>query len=206
MFTALFASAIVLINSYTPVTLSEHQISLENRQPDRYVNQVFKDNILLNVAYLENRVTDPKSINWDDINKPYSYQFTLEPGETFSFHDSVLDKYKDSTVKTSNAHFNGVEGFKSDGYLMGDGVCHLASLFYWVSKDAGLLVEAPSNHDFAVIPEISKENGVAIYSDPNNKNSSSRQNLYVTNNKENPVTFVIIYSNNNLRISVTEEI
>jgi hypothetical protein len=206
MFTSLIATTIILLTSYSPVVLSEHQISMENRQPDRYVNQVFKDNILLNVAYLENRISDPKSINWEDINNPYSYQFTLKPGETFAFHDSISDKYINSTVKTSNAHFNGIEGFKSDGYLMGDGVCHLASLFYWVAKDAGLLVEAPSNHDFAVIPEISKENGVAIYSDPNNRNSSSRQNLYITNNKENPVTFVIIYNNNNLKISVTEEI
>jgi hypothetical protein len=206
MFTALFASTIILINSYTPVTLSEHQISLSQRQPDRYINQVFKDNILLNVAYLENRVINPSDIDWVEVNKPYSYQFSLRPGETFAFHDTVLEKYQGKVVKTGNAHFIGIEGFKHDGYLMGDGVCHLASLFYWVGKDAGLEVEALANHDFAVINEIPKENSKAVYYDPFNRLNSARQNVYITNNKDYPINFVIVYDGENLKLTATQGI
>lgn len=184
--------------------LSAQSMSLENRYSNKFVNDVFKDNILLNIAYLSGKVTKKEDIKWTEIEKPFEYKFTLIPGKTFAFHDDVLDEYKVSVVKTTNAHFNFDDGFKSDGYLTGDGVCHLASLMYWSAKTAGLSAYAPSNHNFAVIPEIDKEFGVAIYKSPGNYNSNAMQNLYITNNKKNSVVFDFTYKNSQLKFSVYE--
>ena len=184
-------------------TLASHTISLNNRYPVASVSNVFKDNILLNLAYLDGRVSSAKDINWDEVQSSFRYEFTLEPDETFAFHDAVLPQYEGKVVKTTEAHFDYTDGFKTDGYLYGDGVCHLASLINWAAKDANLHVLAPSNHNFANIPEIPKEFGVAIYYNPNNKAIGARENLYVTNNKEKPVNFVFEYKDGNLSISVT---
>lgn len=186
--------------------LSAHSISLEKRYEDRFVNDVFKDNILLNIAYLSGRVTKKEDIDWKEIEKPFKYEFTLMPDKSFAFHGDVMEQYKDSLVITTNANFNFDDGFKSDGYLMGDGVCHLASLMYWSAKTAGLTTYAPSNHDFAVIPEINKEFGVAIYKTPGNHNGNAMQNLYITNNKKNPVVFEFAYVNNELKLSTYEKV
>ena len=144
-----------------PVTqetvLSSHEMSLEKRY-----YPVQKENILLNMAYMDGRVSKKEDINWEEIQKPFSYFFSLEPGKTFAYHDDVLPEYKDSLARTTQAHFNSVEGFKSAGYLVGDGVCHLASLIYWAALDANLETNAPTNHDFMAIPEISREFGVSI--------------------------------------------
>lgn len=150
-------------------------------------------------------VASVKDVKWDEVKKPFQYEFRLDSGKTFAFHDDVLDKHKNSVVKTTMAHFNASEGFKTDGYLYGDGVCHLASLIYWVAKDANLDVEEPVNHDFMAIPEIAKEYGVSIYSNPFSKGSNARQNLYITNNKQKPITFKFEYSENNLKVSVVED-
>jgi len=184
--------------------LASEGISLEKRYENKYVNDVFKDNILLNVSYLSGKVTKKEDINWKNIDKPFSYKFTLLPGKTFAFHADVLPKYKNTLVKTTNAHFNFDDGFKSDGYLMGDGVCHLASLIYWVAKSAGLDAYAPTNHNFAQIPEISKEYGVSIYKMPGSYSANAMQNLYVTNNKENSVIFEFDYKDNELKLSIFE--
>lgn len=184
--------------------LASHSISLENRYPVKQVSDVFKDNILLNIKYLSGDVKSAKDINWDEIKKPAAIQFKLNPGETFAFHDDVLDQYKNTLVKTTQAHFNGEEGFKTDGYLFGDGVCHLASLIYWVAKDANLEASAPTNHDFMAIPEIAKEFGVSIYSNPFFKGSNARQNLYITNNKTKTITFKFEYDGTNLKVSALE--
>ncbi len=157
--------------------LSAHNMRLDNRYPNQQVNQVFKTNILLTLNF----INDHK-----DSNK---VEFMLGPGETFAFHDNVLSKYSGKVTKTTGAHFNYADGFLSDGYLMGDGVCHLASLINWVAQDAGLLVEAPVSHDFANIPDVPREYGTSIYFTPNGGNSSQLQNLYVTNNKDYPVIF-----------------
>lgn len=183
--------------------ISSREISLENRQNDRFVNNVFKDNILLNIAYLRGQVSK-MPIDWQEVNKPFTYEFTLMPDKTFAFHDDLLPEYNGKVVKTTRAHFNAREGFKTDGYLYGDGVCHLASLFYWAAREANLEAVAPTNHDFAVIPDIPKKLGVSIYSNPISKGSNARQNLYITNNRPQPVTFRIQYSNNNLKISIYE--
>lgn len=184
--------------------IASHEISLENRYPVKSVSEVFKDNILLNIAYMEGRVSSPRKINWDEVKKPFQYRFVLEPNKTFAFHDDVLEPYKASLVQTTRAHFNASEGFKSDGYLFGDGVCHLASLMYWVAKDAGLDTLAPTNHDFMNIPEVSREYGVSIFSNSFSKGSHAKQNLYITNNKEKPITFKFDYNGDKLKVSVAE--
>lgn len=201
------AAAILTLNQVSPVpapnyVIASHEISLENRYPVKSVSDVFKDNILLNLAYMRGTVQDKKNINWDEVKKPFHYEFKLDPQKTFAFHDDVLPEYKDSLVKTTQAHFNAADGFKTDGYLFGDGVCHLASLIYWVAKEAGLDAKAPTNHDFMAIPEIDKQYGVSIYSNPFSKDSNAQQNLYITNNTDKAVIFYFDYADDKLRVSI----
>ncbi len=186
-----------------PELLSSHSISLDNRQINKPLNDIYKDNILLNLVYMTGLVSDKSQIDWETIRRSqFNYEFKLKPGETFAFHDSVLDQYKGRIAKTTNSHFNGAEGYKSDGYLYGMGVCHFASVIHWAALDAGLDSVAPSNHDFAVIREVHKEFGVAIYSEPGGSYSSAKQNLYITNNKDAEVTFKFEYDGVNLKVSV----
>lgn len=189
--------------------LALHEISLENRQADRYVNEVFKDNILLNLAYLDGRVKKSSDVNWDEVRKPQSFEFTLNPNKTFAFHGDVLPEFEGKglsagrqVAKTTNAHFNFEDGFRTDGLLFGDGVCHLASLINWVAKDAGLEVQAPVNHDFREIPGIPKEFGTSIYYYPGQKSTNAQQNLYITNNLKNPVVFKFHYDGEKLKVEV----
>lgn len=184
--------------------LSEKEFSLDNRYPVESVNEVFKKNILLNLAYMDGKVNSAKDINWDEITKPFSFEFNLEAGKTFAFHEDVEEKYKDTLVKTTNAHFNAQEGFKTDGYLFGDGVCHLASLIYMVARQANLETEAPTNHNFMIIPDIPKEYGVSIYSNPYAKGTNARQNLYIKNNKVKPISFKFEYRDNKVKVSILE--
>jgi len=179
-------------------------MSLEKRYGDVYVNGIFKDNILLNLRYMEGSVIEADKISWEAVKEPLKYEFSLKPGDTFAFHDTVLPEYEGNIDKTTNAHFNYQDGFKSDGYLYGDGVCHLASLIYWVAKDAGLEAQAPVNHNFANIPEIPKEYGVSISFRPGETYRSALQNLYITNNKDYPVIFVFEYDGKDLKIGVKE--
>ncbi|MDO8620718.1 MAG: VanW family protein [Candidatus Levybacteria bacterium] len=189
-------------NKPSEQVLSSRAISLEKRYSNKFVNDIFKDNILLNIAYMADKVGKNASINWQEIGKPFHYKWTLKPNEVFSFHDDVLPEYQEKIVKTTNAHFNSQEGFKSDGYLVGDGICHLASIIYWAAKDAGLEAKAPTNHDFTPIPEIPKEFGVAIYDDPGKSYSNQVQNLYITNNKNVPIEFKFDYDGEILTVSV----
>ena len=184
--------------------LAKHEFSMDDRYPVQSVSNVFKDNILLTLHYMAGDV-DPKHVSWDTVEKPFTYSFTLKPKETFAFHKDVLDKYKDSVVKTTNADFSSDQGFKSDGYLVGDGVCHFASFINLTAKEAGLDSYAPTNHDFANIPEVSKEYGVAIYDSPDNKSTSEEQNLYVTNTADKPVEFTFTYKDNKLEVTISEE-
>lgn len=193
-----------ILTPSTPVVLASHEMPLDDRYFNSFVNDVFKNNILLNIAYLSGKVNKPSDIKWEEITRPFEYEFKLEPTKIFAFHEDVEEKYKNSLVKTTNAHFNSQEGFKTDGYLFGDGVCHLASLIYWVAQDAGLLAEAPTNHDFASIPDVPKQYGVSIYNNPNSKGTNTRQNLYITNNKTKPVSFKFEYKDNKLKVSATE--
>lgn len=189
--------------SHDAKTLASHEISLEKRSDVASVNKVFKDNILLNIAYLRGDTINPKTVNWNRVQQPFTYQFSLEPGQTFAYHNDVKQNYT-NVVKTTNAHFNAQEGFRSSGYLYGDGICHLASLIFWTAKDAGLQAEAPINHDFAKINQISREYGVSIYSMPGQKAANSNQNLYVTNSTQNTVNFVFTFDGHNLLTRVDQ--
>ena len=180
---------------------AEQSFSLNNRYADKWVNDVFKDNILLTLSYMNGGVPS-RNVAWSDIEKPQSYSFTLNPGEVFAFHEDVSPEYKGKVTKTMNAHFNYDDGFKSSGYLFGDGVCHLASLLYRAAKDAGLGAVAPTNHDFAAIPEVPREYGVSIYFGPNAHGRSVRQNLYIANTFDKPVHFVFVFDGTNLTVRV----
>lgn len=170
-----------------PVVLASHEISLSNRHPVQPVNEVFKYNILHTLELMGEK------------------GFTLRNGETFAFHDDVLSEYQSKLVKTTNAHFNAVEGFRFSGFYYGDGICHLASLIYKVAKQANLEASAPTNHDFAPIPEIEKEYGVSIYSYPGKTAANAHQNLYITNNKQGPVIFKFEYQNDKLKLTILEK-
>jgi vancomycin resistance protein YoaR len=87
---------------------------------------------------------------------------------------------------------------------MGDGVCHLASLIYWAAKDAGITSVSLVRHDFAKINEVPKEFGVSIKYMPGEISNSGRQNLYIVNNQDKPITFGFAYDGTNLSVSVTE--
>ena len=167
-----------------PVVLAVHRFSLEDRYHNSYVNNIFKDNILLAIRYATNNTST----------------ITLRPGETFAFHDDVLPQYQGKVDKTGNSHFSSNEGYKSDGYLVGDGVCHLASLLYWVAKDAGLNALAPTRHDFAPVPDVPRQYGVSIYDAAGKNMSNELQNLYISNNKNRTIAFLFNYDGKNLTI------
>jgi hypothetical protein len=186
--------------------LATKSISLEERYNEKSVNDVFKDNILLTLYYLEEDIKNKADIDWETIGEPKQFEFSLNPDEGFAFHDQILPSFEKNVVKTTNAHFNFQDGFKSDGYLTGDGVCHLASLMYWAAKDAGLDASSPVSHDFTKINEIPKEYGVSIYSLPGAFDLSARQNLYITNNLDKGVTFSFNYDGTNLTIVITKSI
>ena len=181
------------------------QYSLENRYAVESVNEVFKDNILLTLHLLKTNGTVSKPISWSEIDKAgFESSFTLKPAEVFAFHDDLLPEYKDKEVITTNAHFISKEGFKSDGYLFGDGVCHLASFIKVAAEKSGLIVKAPTRHDFAKIPDIDMEDGVSIFSRIGASGQYALQNLYVTNTKDKSVSFNFYFDGKTLTISVSE--
>lgn len=184
--------------------LASHTMPLDDRYAVPSVNDVFRDNILLTLAYLRGIAKQGTPVDWNAVEKPFTYNFILQPGQTFAFHDSVLPEFQGKVALSTHADFASDQGFKSDGYLVGDGVCHLASIISWVAKDAGLQTVALVNHDFANIPDVPRQYGVAIYDDPNSPAASARQNLYITNNKTYPVTFTFAFTNNELVITATK--
>lgn len=184
--------------------LAAQDFSLEDRYKVPWVNTVFADNILLTLSYMAGQTKDGQTVDWNKVTQPSRYEFQLKPGETFAFHDQILDQYKSSVVKTTNAHFSSTEAFKSDGYLVGDGVCHLASFINLVSTIAGLSVDAPTNHNFAAIPDVSKQYGTAIYYKPGATDTSSKQNLYVTNTSHKTIAFVFNHTQDSLKIAVEQ--
>lgn len=196
--------AMPTVVSKPKIVLGERAISLEKRQLNKPLNDIYKDNILLNMAYMRGIVSKDAPINWDQVRAPFQYEFILQPGETFAFHDLVASEYQDKTVWASRTHFGGSEGYKYDGRLYGMGVCHLASVINWAAKDATLNPVAPTNHDFYPINEVPKEHGVAIYADPGAPGVSAKQNLYITNNKEFEVTFQFNFDGDNLKVTVMQ--
>ena len=178
--------------------LAQEQFSLQKRYANAWVNDVFKDNILLTLSRMDGSADT-------SVTKPRTFALSLSPGELFAFHEDVLDQYKGKPIKTMKSHFNYSDGFKSSGYLYGDGVCHLASLLYRTAKDAGLDAYAPTNHDFATIPEVPREFGVSIYFSPNQTAANARQNLYITNTKNRPIQFVFTNDGTNLSVRIIEQ-
>lgn len=203
MFTNLLFLLALIGNPDVPKILGASRVELASRSfsmEDRYnvpsVNIVFKDNILLALKYMDGEVKSKNDVSWPEIEKPFQTEFTLNPGEEFAFTSHTLPNYSKNVVKTMNTDFMWNEGYKSDGFLVGDGVCHLASLVYWAALDAGLTAYAPSNHNFAKINDVPKEYGVAIQS------PSPLGNLYIINNKGKPVTFVFNFDGTNLKVDV----
>ncbi|MDE2589266.1 MAG: VanW family protein [Patescibacteria group bacterium] len=201
---AMVTSQMLAIAVPTPQVLGQEQMSLADRYPVASVNDVFKDNILLSLAYLRGAQKHGEPVDWQAVEKPFSYSFVLQPNEVFAFHKDVLPQFEGKVVKTMDSSFGGTDGYKSDGYLYGDGVCHMASILNWAARDAGLAVVAPTPHDFAVIPDIPRQYGTAIYFDPNSSGSNAEQNLYIQNTKDKPVTFTLSYENNSLQVNITE--
>jgi hypothetical protein len=194
---------VALDQSPTPavkiVSLTQKSLNMENRYDDAYVNGVFKDNILLAVHYMAGDIKFKQDIDWSKIESPFTTEFVLNPGEEFAFHEHVLPNYSKNLVKTMNTNFNWAEGYKSDGFLVGDGVCHLASIMYWAALDAGITTYAPSNHNFAKINDVPKEYGVAIES------PLPMGNLYITNNKDKPLKFRFAFNGDKLNLEILEE-
>lgn len=190
------------IRAHADQVLATKEYSLSDRYSNSYVNNVFSDNILLTLAYMRGAVKEGQSVDWNKVKGDFTYSMTLKPGEAFAFHDSILPQYKNSVGITTNAHFNSTEGFESDGWLVGDGVCHLASFINVVAREAKLQVESPTPHDFAAIPDVPREFGVAIYYMPGESGSSSLQNLYITNNFNVPVVFTFTHKGDKLDIVV----
>ena len=190
-------------SSYTNVqTLADKQYSLADRYANTYVNNIFDENILLTLAYMRGVAKTGEPVDWGKVKADFTYTMVLQPGKTFAFHDDVLPQYKDSLVATTNTHFDSTQGFVSDGWLVGDGVCHLASFMHVAAEAAGLTVLAPTPHDFAAIPDVSRADGVAIYYTQSDPAASAMENLYITNNFKEPVAFVFTYKNNNLDIRI----
>lgn len=196
---------VTTVASPAPHVLASVDYSLNDRYHNKFVNDVFADNILLTLSYMSGQTKDGQKVDWTKVRQPTQFQFDLAPGKTFAFHDQILPQYKDSVTQTTNSHFDSTQGFESDNYLVGDGVCHFASFINVVSKEAGLLVNAPTRHDFAAIPDVSRDNGTAIYYVPGDFASSSRQNIYVTNNTGKPIAFVFNHtSDNSLKIAIEQ--
>lgn len=183
-------------------TLASRSMSLNKRYGYENPDNVYKDNILLNLAYLSGSVKSKNDINWDDLHKPTSIRFSLEPGQVFAYHDLIAEEYKKDVAVTVHTNFGAGDGYKYEGGLYGMGVCHLASLIHWAALDAGLESVAPTNHDFYPIPEIPKEYGTAIFNSPDAPAVSAKQNLYIKNNLDTKVTFKFDFDGINLKVSV----
>lgn len=200
------SSAELRAETQAQTELASKAISLNTRYGGvELPENVYKDNILLNLAYLSGKVKSSKDINWDALDKPFTMTFSLEPGQRFAYHDLIANEYKENVVVTAHTNFGAGDGYKFSDGLYGMGVCHLASLIHWAALDAGLESVAPSNHDFYPIPEIPKQYGVAVYASPDSVAASVKQNLYIKNNLDSKVTFEFRYDGVNLKTTVIKD-
>lgn len=207
------STALSIKEIFAPKPLAQESMDLTNRYPDKWVNEVFSDNILLTLYYLKGdtenlQISQISPIgqivpDWQKIREPFEVSFELKPGEVFAFHDNLLPEFKDKVVQTTNSHFIWDEGFKSDGYLIGDGVCHLASLMNWAASEAGLKVTAKISHDFLPVPGIPKEYGTSIIWTPDASRNSVNQNLYIANNFSYPVKFAFKTDSTNIKLIIS---
>lgn len=215
-FITLVSTAIIPVSSgveslVSPVPktqiLAEHTLDLGTRNKNAFVNEVFVDNILLALHYLKgdtNILVYSDGVNWEKVGEPFEVSFTLEPGEVFAFHDSLLEEYRGLNVKTGKTKYTQAEGYKTVGGLSGNGVCHLASLINWTASNAGLEVTAKVNHNFLPVPGVPKEFGTSIRYSPNGGGNSQNQNLYLKNNFDFPVIFVFTASGREVNLKITK--
>ena len=195
--------------SFHYTTLSQESLDLKSRYPDPWVNEVFSDNILLNLHYLKGDAASIKNekggVDWEKVRGPFEFSMRLESGQTFAYHRTVLPEFKEKEVLAAQTTFWASEGYKSDGYLVGDGVCHLASLFNWTGSGAGLKVTAKANHDFLPVPGVPRRYGTSIYYTTDGGRNSANQNLYITNEFNVPVEFKISANAEKVKIQVVSE-
>lgn len=168
--------------------LASESLDLANRYPVASVSEGFRENILVNLKYLE------------DING--AEPIVLNPGEVFAFHKNILPKFREDKIITQTSEYRPRDGYKLVSGLYGNGVCHLASLMNWVATEAGLEVTALASHDFAAIPGVERKYGTSIKFYPNVGGTSERQNLYIRNNKDYPIELVFSLEGENLNFSV----
>jgi hypothetical protein len=153
--------------------LAEGVLDLSSRNPNKSINEGFKENILVNLDYL-----------YKDRDK-----LILQPGEVFAFHKNIHADFKDAKVVTQESEYRASDGYKLVAGLYGNGVCHLATLMNYVASQAGFEVTAMVSHDFAPVPGIDRKYGTSIKFYPNIGGTSERQNLYIKNTKDCPVEF-----------------
>lgn len=208
-FASFLTASILTLSTVSAPTVPQAQIelgsasmSLDNRYGYDAPENAYKDNILLNLAYLSGEVKSKQDIDWDKIRKPFTLQFSLEPGQRFAYHDLIDPLYKDSVAVTVHTNFGAGDGYKFADGLYGMGVCHLASLIHKAALSAGIESIAPTNHDFYPIPEIPKEYGVAVYNNPSVPESSMKQNLYIKNNLDTRVDFRFDFDGDNLKVTI----
>lgn len=185
----------------TQQVMATHSMSLATRYAVPSVNSVFRDNILLTMHYMSGKVKKASDIKWETIRKESRHEIVIPAGKAFAYHDNILPEFKGKVVATTNANFGPGDGFLTDGYLYGDGVCHLASLMNWAAQDAGLKVTALVNHDFARIPEVDRKYGTSIYYTPDGSRNTQRQNLYIENTTDKAVTMIVTYKNDTVSVS-----
>lgn len=176
-------------------TLSSHTLDLKIRSPFPSVNEGFSDNILLSLHYLNGEKFTVGKVNWEEIRKPFKTSFILNPDQVFAFHGLTLPQYQNPAV-TLNSNFSMKDGYKFVAGLPGSGVCHLATLMTWVSKEAGLEVTALANHDFAPVVGVNREFGTSI------KSNSATQNLYIKNTSGVPLIFEFMASEESVVFSI----
>src|SRR6266550_1715149 len=115
LFSAIIFPVVIIqsIGAHFPVvkhTLAHHEMSLNTRYQNKIVNDVFKDNILLDIAYMAGKVENPKQVNWNEVEKPFHYELVLKPQQTFAFHDILLPEYDKKDIIKAPAHFDFEEG------------------------------------------------------------------------------------------------
>src|SRR5258708_23866292 len=92
----------IVVPNPVPHVLAQQEYSLTDRYGNQFVNNVFADNILLTLSYMNGQTKEGDKVDWDKIHQPGEYEFLLQPGKTFAFHDQVEDQYKDAVALTTN--------------------------------------------------------------------------------------------------------
>lgn len=195
------------------IVLARQELDLNNRYPVNSVNEVFSDNIILYLHYMNGSVTsvldtekstaNRRIIDWEKARKPLAFSLTLSPNEVFVFHPDVLKEFDEKNLTIVDTSFGSTDGYRFIAGLWGNGVCHIASLINWVSKEAGLTVTSKVNHDFAVINGIEKKFGTAIYYLEGSNWSNQAQNLYIENPYSFPVTLNFTVVDSKVVLTIT---